>query len=79
MEEPSRKRARFFGNIQIEGRKLDRLLKKIAADEDPTDRLATSRDQLRRAFGQQYAEVEAVDDLELIAGGTFKWHTASFS
>ena len=72
MAEPSRKRARFFGNIEIDLRKLDRLFKKIAADEDPADCLATSRCQLRRAFAKQYEEVEAVVDLELIKGGTFK-------
>ena len=79
MAEPFRKRARFFGNIEIEHRKLDRPFKKIAADEDPAGCLATSRCQLRRAFAKQYEEVEAVVDLELIKGGTFKWHTASFS
>ena len=79
MAEPSRKRARFFGNIEIEHRKLDRPFKKIAADEDPAGCLATSRCQMRKAFAKQYEKVEAVVDWELIKGGTFKWHTASFS
>ena len=54
-------------------------MKEIAADEDPSLCLATSRQQLSRAWGKQYAEVEEVEQLELISGGEFQWHTASFS
>ena len=70
---------RIFADTNIPHRKVERLLRRIAEDDDPADCLATSRQQLQVAYAKQYAQVEAVEEVKLIEGGKFQWHTASFS